>query len=271
MHGGNTTQTDPTDQYAKDFWILDTSTWQWASGPSSPMGRASHTLIQYNRTLLSLSGFDFETSKAKAAKNSYIMVYDLDTTAWGSQFGRINKSFFQQHSIAIIGGSVAGFVLFLLLASIAARLWRKHTHKKGGPGELRRRSRSSKAFLSSAAAGSQVAPATNSKTRGSRPSSDVRFSGQTLNDRSVHYEAQSGYETQIDLSSLTPQPAQQQYNPYASVHQQQQDPLMNANALEHQEVSLEPYADDDERDNTDPSPQHLNQPSHRSGYITPRG
>ncbi|KAF9575055.1 hypothetical protein EC968_004552 [Mortierella alpina] len=265
MHGGNTTQTDPTDQYAKDFWILDTLTWQWASGPSSPTGRASHTLLQYNNTLLSVSGFDFETSKAKAAKNSFVMLYDLDNATWGSQFGRVNQSFFQQHSIAIIGGSVAGFVLFLLLASIASRLWRKHTHKRSGLGELKRRNRSSKAFLSSAATVSQGSLAANSKARGSRPSSDVRFSGQTLNERDVNYQSRSGDETHIDLSTLTPQPDQQQYNPYASVHQQQQVPLMNDNALEQQEVTLEPYADDD------PSPQHLNQVSHRSDNTTSRG
>ncbi|KAF9937998.1 hypothetical protein BGZ67_000637 [Mortierella alpina] len=270
MHGGNTTQTDPTDQYAKDLWILDTATWQWTSGPSSPMGRASHTLIRHNNTLLSLSGFDFETTKAKAAKNSFVMVYDLDTTTWGSQFGRVNQSFFQQHSIAIIGGAVAGFVLFLLLASIASRLWRKHTHKRSGLGELKRRNRSSKAFLSAAATGPQVAGAAISKTRGSRPSSDVRFSGQASNDRDVNYEPQSGHETYIDLSTLTPQP-EQQYNPYASVHQQQQVPLMNANALDQQEVNLEPYVDDDESAIRNPIPQHHIEPSHRSNHTTPRG
>ncbi|KAF9951638.1 hypothetical protein BGZ72_006903 [Mortierella alpina] len=265
MHGGNTTQTDPTDAYAKDFWILDTATWQWASGPSSPTGRAVHTLVQYNNTLLSVSGFDFETSKNKAAKNSYVMVYDLDTTTWGTQFGRVNQSFFQQHSIAIIVGCVAAFVLLLLLASIASRLWRKYTHKRGGLGELKRRNRSSKAFLASAAAGSQGAPAAIPKTRGSRPSSDVRFSGHG------NQESRNGYETQIDLSSLTPQPVQQQYNPYASVHQQQQVPLMDANALEQQEVQLEPYVDEDEFEIKDPSPQHLSQPSHPSGNSTPQG
>ncbi|CAO3573496.1 unnamed protein product [Mortierella alpina] len=270
MHGGNTTQTDPTDQYAKDFWILDTLSWQWTPGPSSPTGRASHTLIQHNNTLLSLSGFDFETTKTKSAKNSYIMVYDLDTTTWGSQFGQINQSFFQQHSIAIIGGSVAGFVLFLLLASIASRLWRKHTHKKSGLGELKRRHRSSKAFLSSATAGPQVASAVGPKSRASRPSSDVRSSGQGLNDRHVNYEPQNGYETQVDLSTLTPRPDQQQYNPYASVHQQQQVPLMNANALEQQDVTLEPYVDDEEVHIKDPSPQGLQQPSHRSDNTAPR-
>jgi len=185
------------------------------------------------------------------------MVYDLDTTTWGSQFGQINQSFFQQHSIAIIGGSVAGFVLFLLLASIASRLWRKHTHKKSGLGELKRRHRSSKAFLSSAAAGPQVTSAASPKTRSSRPSSDIRSSGRGLNERHANYEPQSDYETQIDLSTLTPRPDQQQYNPYASVHQQQQVPLMNANALEQQDVTLEPYVDDEEVHIKDPSPQGL--------------
>ncbi|KAF9983835.1 hypothetical protein BGZ75_004709 [Mortierella antarctica] len=211
------------------------------------------------------------TTKAKAAKNSFVMVYDLDTTTWGSQFGRVNQSFFQQHSIAIIGGAVAGFVLFLLLASIASRLWRKHTHKRSGLGELKRRNRSSKAFLSAAATGPQVAGAAISKTRGSRPSSDVRFSGQASNDRDVNYEPQSGHETYIDLSTLTPQPNQQQYNPYASVHQQQQVPLMNANALDQQEVNLEPYVDDDESAIRNPIPQHPIEPSHRSNHTTPRG
>ncbi|KAG9327684.1 hypothetical protein KVV02_006388 [Mortierella alpina] len=270
MHGGNTTRTDSTDQYAKDLWILDTATWQWTSGPSSPMGRASHTLIRHNNTLLSLSGFDFETTKAKAAKNSFVMVYDLDATTWGSQFGQVNQSFFQQHSIAIIGGAVAGFVLFLLLASIASRLWRKHTHKRSGLGELKRRNRSSKAFLSAAATGPQVAGAAISKTRGSCLSSDVRFSGQASNDRDVNYGPQSGHETHIDLSTLTPQPDQQQYNPYASVHHQQQVPLMNANALEQQEVNLEPYVDDDESAIRNPIPQHPIEPSHRSDHTTPR-
>ncbi|KAG0201599.1 hypothetical protein BGX28_005653 [Mortierella sp. GBA30] len=261
MHGGNTTQTDPSDTYAKDFWILDTLTWQWSAGPSSTSGRATHTLVHFNNTLLSISGFEFETSKMKAAKNAFVMIYNLDTTTWGAQFGNIAESYFQQHSVAIIGGSVAGFILLLFAASIASRLWRKHTHKKSGASGLKRKSRPNKPFLGSAGSRSSVGPAEARKSRGSRPDS-ARHSGLKPGDQAINQVSQSAYETHIDLSTLPPQtqpyhqnqPVQQhqQYNPYAPVQQQQQVPLMSANALEHQEVVLEPYNDDDEPEIADP-------------------
>lgn len=56
MHGGNTTQTVPTDSYSSEFWTLDTLTWQWTQGASSPSGRAQHTLVSINSQLLTISG-----------------------------------------------------------------------------------------------------------------------------------------------------------------------------------------------------------------------
>ncbi|KAF9186105.1 hypothetical protein BGZ51_002230 [Haplosporangium sp. Z 767] len=262
MHGGNTTQTDPTDTYAKDFWILDTQTWEWTAGPESQSGRAMHTLVHYDNILLSISGFEFETSKKKAAQNAFIMVYDMDSLSWGAQFGTITESYFQQHAVAIIGGSVAGFILFLLLASIASRLWRKHTHKRaGGVADLKRKKRPHRPFMATTAT-AKGSP-TSTIASASHPVAATRLSGMTLSSQNPGPRA---HETQIDLSAL-PRASdstayelplhdqqhssqyqhahQQQYNPYASTQQQQKVPLMSANALEQQDQELEPYADEE--------------------------
>ncbi|KAI7818169.1 hypothetical protein BC939DRAFT_300720 [Gamsiella multidivaricata] len=255
MHGGNTTQTVATDSYAKDLWILDTTTWQWTSGPSSSFGRASHTLINTNNTLLSLSGFEFETSKTKAAQNAFVMVYDLGSSTWGAQFGVITQSFLQRHAVAIIGGSVAGFVLILVLASICARLWRKHTRRGlptkvpaaavGGGG----RKRTTKPFLAS------TAPPNSGSGMATDCSAAVasRLSGMTLLSQNQN---QGAFETQIDLSTVPrasestihdnyQYPQHRSYNPYAPTQQQQQVPLMSANALQQQDQEMDPYRDDD--------------------------
>ncbi|KAG0260685.1 hypothetical protein BG011_001692 [Mortierella polycephala] len=269
MHGGNTTQTVPTDTYAKDFWILDTQTWEWTAGPESQSGRASHTLVHYDSRLLSISGFEFETSKSKAARNAFVMVYDMDSLSWGSQFGTINKSYFQQHAVAIIGGSVAAFIALLVLASIASRLWRKYTLKSsGGAAGLKRKKRPSKPFLATTATAKSVPMATT--TSASHPVAATRLSGMTLNNQNPGLRA---HETQIDLSALPrtsdstayESPShnqqfpsqyqhahQQQYNPYASTQQQQQVPLMSANVLEQQDDEPEPYADDEPEKDSHP-------------------
>ncbi|KAI1307869.1 hypothetical protein EDD11_004371 [Mortierella claussenii] len=260
MHGGNTTQTVATDNYAKDLWILDTNSWQWTAGPDSTNGRASHTLINYQNTLLSLSGFEFETSKVKAAPNAFVMMYDLGTSTWGAQFGLISQSFFQKHAVAIIGGSVAGFILILIVASVGTRLWRKHARgpsraagvTAGGMGISRKRS--NKPFLASTAA---------HKTDALPPHSAAanRLSGMTL----AQGVSRGPYETQIDLSALPRAsestmydqhhyPQQNTFNPYAPVNQQQEVPLMSANALEQQGQELEPYADDDQPEEKDARP-----------------
>ncbi|KAF9148108.1 hypothetical protein BG015_010184 [Linnemannia schmuckeri] len=245
MHGGNTTQTIPTDSYANDMWILDTQTWAWTTAPSSSQGRAQHTLVFTNNNLLAVSGFQFLTSSNKAAQNSFISVYDLATSTWGVQFGTINQTYFQKHGAAIIGGSVAGFFVLVVIAAVLRRLFRRRRGPRksagnmiggaaGGPG----RSRSFKPFIASRSEN-------NDATAGGAAS---QLSGMTLNNNS-HQQQQRPYETEIDLSSMpraSESTVYQSYNPYAPAKQQQQVPLMSANALEQQRNTMYPYADDDD-------------------------
>ncbi|KAF9901268.1 hypothetical protein BX616_002317 [Lobosporangium transversale] len=267
MHGGNTTQTVSTESYAKDLWILDLGTWQWTKGVDSLNGRAMHTLINYQNKLLSFSGFEFETSKTKAAQNAYIMIFDFETSSWAVQFGTIVQTYFQRHAVAIISGSVGAFLVIVVLASVAARLWRRHTRgsriSKAGPGAARgfsiNRKRSNKPFLASTAAHKLEAAHPSAETAASRLSGMTLAPGTGGGART--------HETQLDLSALprasestvydqNPHYQQKTYNPYAPVQQQQQVPLMSANALEQQgqEIELEPYVDDDEPEEKDARP-----------------
>ncbi|KAG0243039.1 hypothetical protein BGX31_011274 [Mortierella sp. GBA43] len=261
MHGGNTTDTVSTSSYATDFWILDTQTWQWTNEASSSAGRASHTLVRYQDSLVSLSGFEFATSKTRAASSGMVMVYDLKTMSWGSQFGVINKTFFQQHTVAIIGGTVAGFILLLVIASVLARLWRKYTR---GPLPSR----------PSAAVGGGINRNRPNKTsiaskrrsnRTSNPTPDAVAAASHLSDVTVTQQHDQ-YETKIDLATLPRANEQYQYsqqqtfNPYASTNQQQRVPLMSANALEQQSQDFSTYADDDEIHEKDMRPVHHSPP-----------
>ncbi|KAF9144492.1 hypothetical protein BGX30_012565 [Mortierella sp. GBA39] len=250
MHGGNTTQTIPTDSYASDMWILDTQAWTWTKAPSSSEGRSQHTLVFTNNNLLAVSGFQFLTSPTKGAQNSFISIYDLATSTWGFQFGTVKETYFEKHSAAIIGGSIAGFLVLVVIAAVLKRLMgrRKGPRKSagtmiggaaGGPG----RSRSFKPFLASS-------PNNNDVTAGGAAS---QLSGITLNNNSHQYQQQQQkhqrpYETEIDLSSM-PRASESTvyptYDPYDSTKQQQEVPLMSANALEQQRHIMDPYADED--------------------------
>ncbi|KAF9100769.1 hypothetical protein BGX29_006266 [Mortierella sp. GBA35] len=249
MHGGNATQTVPTDSYASDMWILNTQTWTWTRGPSSTTGRALHTLVYVNNNLLAVSGFQFLTTPTRGATNSFINVYDLATSTWGVQFGTINESYFQKHGGAIIGGLIAGFLALICVAAVATRLLRKRRGARksartmigGAPG----RSRSNKPFMASAATSASVSSSSNQVGTGGAAS---RLSGMTLNNNNTSQNRRP-YETEIDLSSL-PRASEstiyQSYNPYDPSKQQQQVPLMSANALEQQNDTMDPYADDDD-------------------------
>ncbi|KAG0055487.1 hypothetical protein BGZ90_005738 [Linnemannia elongata] len=251
MHGGNTTQTIPTDSYANDMWILDTQTWTWTMAPSSSQGRAQHTLIFTNNNLLAVSGFQFLTSPTRGAPNSFISIYDLATSTWGFQFGTVNQTYFQKHGAAIIGGSVAGFLVLVVIAAVFKRLsGRRRGPRKaagtkiggaaGGPG----RTRSFKPFLASSSSNNNGATAEGAASQ---------LSGMTLNNNSHPYQQQHQrpYETEIDLSGMprtSESTVYQPYNPYGPTKEQQQVPLMSANALEQQRHTMEPYADENDED-----------------------
>ncbi|KAF9995277.1 hypothetical protein BGZ79_011025 [Entomortierella chlamydospora] len=259
MHGGNTTETVPTVTYEKDLWILDTQTWQWTKGPDSQNGRAYHTLINYQNTLISVSGFEFETTTTKSASNAFIMVYDLNAGTWGPQFGTINKTFFQEHAIAIIAGSVSAFLVLVVVAAAVSRLWRKHTGRKPiGSGLVRKFT--NKPFL-----------ATTGARKSSRPNPTVAAA--QLSGMSNPYPSQRGHETHIDLSALPrvndsstfdqhTSPTHQ-FDPYGSM---QHVPLMADDALENQGHELDPYKDGDEAEEKDMRPL-----SHATPHFVPSG
>ncbi|KAF9577523.1 hypothetical protein BGW38_007214, partial [Lunasporangiospora selenospora] len=217
MHGGNTTATVSTDTYANDLWVLDTQNWQWNSVGTSPSGRALHTLLYRDGLLLSISGFEFETSKQKAAQNAYLMIYDTQANSWSSQFGTIGESFFQKHGVAVIAGSVSGFIAVLVIASVIARLCRRR----------RPRTRSSVPTVPAPTMGlgrKKTKPflATSSAAAVSRVSEDDEYSGAADHSSSSRAAARLGgmspprkeygfgpgiggigSDTQIDLSNMS--------------------------------------------------------------------
>lgn len=265
MHGGNTTQTVPTDSYSSEFWTLDTLTWQWTQGASSPNGRAQHTLVSINSQLLTISGFEYQNSKAKASRTGLVMVYDPASSTWGSQFGTIRQSFFQRHTVVIICGSLGGLLALLICTSVGARLWRKHTrgNLSRSTGVNRKRS---KPFVATTAIKPDSADAAAEATSAAAAG---RLSGVTLAPTGQR-DSYGRLDSQIDLSALprasestvygmphqqfqNQHSLQQQdsyqhqynFNPYAPVNQQQQVPLMYANAMEQPE-DLQAYTDDDD-------------------------
>ncbi|KAG0284906.1 hypothetical protein BGZ96_010756 [Linnemannia gamsii] len=275
MHGGNTTETNPTDSYAKDMWILDTQTWTWTAAPSSSQGRAQHTLVFTNNNLLAVSGFQFLTSPTKGAQNSYISVYDLATMTWGVQFGTINKTYFQKYGAAIIGGSVAGFLVLVVIAAVLTRLFRrrrgprksKATGTMIGGANGSGLSRSSKPFRASTTSRS-LNNNRNSNSDVSAGGAASQLSGMTLNNSSHQQQQkqhQRPYQTGIDLSSMpraSESTVYQPYNPYGPTKQQQQVPLMSANALEQQHNTMDPYADDDDETEEKDAPINFRIPAH---------
>ncbi|KAG0380755.1 hypothetical protein BGX24_005400 [Mortierella sp. AD032] len=258
MHGGNTTET--TDSYASDMWILNTQTWAWTRGTSTTTGRAMHTLVHIatNNNLVAVSGFQFLSSPTRGAQNSFISVYDIATSTWGAQFGTINQTYFQKHAGAIIGGSVAGFLVLIVIAAVLARLFRK----RRGP----RKSAGTKIGGGASGPGRNrsVKPFTASMTTRNNRNSDAataggaasQLSGMTLNNHN-----QRPYETEIDLSSIpraSESTVYQSYNPYGPAKQQQHVPLMSANALEQQRDALDPYADDNDLDEVEEKDAPIN-------------
>ncbi|KAG0291251.1 Acyl-CoA-binding domain-containing protein 5, partial [Dissophora globulifera] len=240
MHGGNTTVTVPTDSYASDLWVLDTQTWAWSKGPDSEHGRAGHTLIHAENTLLSVSGFDFESNKTKVAQNAFIMIYDMDSHAWGTQFGTIPQTFFQQHGIVVIVASVGGVLAILIIAAVALRVARRHSRRSGiksYAGMLSRKGTNKPFAAPVGTARSGHADAVN------------RLSGMTATGH-------GSSDSHIDLSAM-PRASEstafdshyqhhQSFNQYAPTNIQQQVPLMSANELEQQrEDALYPYVDRD--------------------------
>jgi hypothetical protein len=273
MHGGNTTQTNPTDSYAKDMWTLDTQTWTWTAAPSSSQGRAQHTLVFTNNNLLAVSGFQFLTSPTKGAQNSFISVYDLATSTWGVQFGTINQSYFQQHGAAIIGGSVAGFLVLVVIAAVLTRLFRRRRGPRKSAGTMiggvngSGRNRSSKPFRASTTSRS-LNNNRSSNNDASAGGAASQLSGMTLNSSNLQQQQkqhQYPYETEIDLSSMpraSEPTAYQSYNPYGPAKQQQQVPLMSANALEQQRHAMDPYADEDDEAEEKDAPINFRMPAH---------
>ncbi|KAK3826078.1 MAG: hypothetical protein J3Q66DRAFT_114074 [Benniella sp.] len=265
MHGGNTTQTVPTDSYASDLWILDTQTWQWTSGPSSSHGRASHTLVHFQDNLLTLSGFEFETTKTRAAQNAFVMVYDLNTTTWGSQFGVVNKTFFQKHGAALIGVSIACFVLVLVIASVMARLWRKYTRGPLPPRPSASIGGLSRKRLNKTSLASKRRSRAGSMTNHSPPDHSLAHAAASrLSDMTIANQHPRSSESKMprtsestvyDMQQLGQQQNRHQsFNPYAPVHQQQQVPLMSANALERPSQDFGTYRDDNEPEEKDMRP-----------------
>ncbi|KAF9122319.1 hypothetical protein BGW39_009845 [Mortierella sp. 14UC] len=273
MHGGNTTETIPTDSYASDMWILNTQTWAWTRGTSSTSGRAMHTLVHIatNNNLLAVSGFQFLTTATRGAQNSYISVYDIATAMWGVQFGTINQSYFQKHAGAIIGGSVAGFFVAIVIAAVLARLLRTRKGPRkfvgtriGGASGAPGRNRSIKPFLSSMS--NKANNKNNNINDAATGGAASQLSGMTLNNNNN----QQPYETEIDLSSLpraSESTMHQYYNPYGPTKQQQYVPLMSANALEQQCDAFDhPYADDQDLDDVEENdastPINFRMPAH---------
>ncbi|KAF9197831.1 hypothetical protein BGZ49_001563 [Haplosporangium sp. Z 27] len=274
MHGGNTTATIPTTAYAQDLWILNTQTWEWTSGPDSLNGRALHTLINYQNTILSVSGFEFETSKAKAAQNGFIMVYDLDTNAWSAQFGTIQESFFKRHGVVLIVGSLAGFLVLVVLAAVATRLWRKHTGRpplresrlarkltKKFTRKFNNNNNNSKPFFAGSTTSVPRKPLASSVYNNrSAATTAAHLSGMSnvYPSHNQRFSNQGQFEQHIDLSALPRvddsgafdrDQSSSQSNPYSSM---QHVPLMSDNALENQGHELDPYRDDRGLEEKDP-------------------
>lgn len=296
MHGGNTTLTDPLTAYSNELWILNTQTWTWTTGPASQSGRASHTLISTNGDIVTLSGFEFLTSTAKAAPNAFPMIYNLGSSSWSTQFGNITPSFFSQYGAAIIGGSVGGFLLIVIIASIFTRICRRKRGPRGAKaftGFNRTNSRkpftsnsnniSSDALATSAAAVAGAGGAAGAASRLSGmwndqtqhdPNSQIdlsalpRNSDATMHDLPLYQNSFTQKQQQFGNNSPYQQQAQAQFHAYPTQiqHQQQQQvPLMSANALEQQGNAFStPYHDDDDdeveiKDHHSPQHQVLHQ------------
>ncbi|KAF9939763.1 hypothetical protein BGZ65_009626 [Modicella reniformis] len=199
---------DPTSGWLKmdRCWVYRISTGKWR--------------VHMLDNLLALSGFEFLTSKVRTAHNAFVVVYNLKTSTWGSQFGIINETFIQKHGIAIVVGAVAGLIALLVIASIIAQLWRKYIRGsllKSGVGGL---SSSNKPYVRSKpdsmiGHGSALPIGVAAATRLSDATA--------INQQPSSQLPRASEPTVYDL--------QHPYNPNA-VHRQQHVPLMNADALE---------------------------------------
>ncbi|KAG0097090.1 hypothetical protein BGZ93_003454 [Podila epicladia] len=185
MHGGNTTQTIPTESYSGEFWTLDTSTWQWAQGASSPSGRAQHTLVSFNSQLLTISGVNRKRIKPFVASTA-------------------------------IKPDSAEAVAEAASAAAAGRL-----------------------------SGVTLTP-TGQRDNYGRLDSQIDLSELPRASESIVYGMphQKQFQNQHSLQNQDSYQYQYNFNPYAPVNQQQQVPLMHANAMEQPE-DLQAYTDDD--------------------------
>ena len=263
MHGGNTTQTNPLTGYSNELWILNTGTWTWSLGAPSVAGRSSHTLIMTNNDIVSLSGFEFLTSPTKAASNAFPMIYSLGSSTWSAQFGTITKSWFSQHGIPVIAGSVGGFLAIVIIASVFTRLCRRRGARKGGAAAFAgfnsrkpftsNSNVSSEGLAANAAAVSGVGAASRLSGMRNDPNnldnSQIDLSALPRNSDATMYDLPL-HQNQYSQKQFSPYQQQQaQFNAYnpAQIQQQQQVPLMSANELEHQGSSFStPYRDDDD-------------------------
>ncbi|KAG0054218.1 hypothetical protein BGZ83_011739 [Gryganskiella cystojenkinii] len=279
MHGGNTTQTDPTVAYSNELWILNTETGQWTAGPPSKSGRASHTLLYTNNEILALSGFEFMTTTAKAASNAFPMMYNPSSSAWSTEFGTITPSYFSKYGAAIIGGSVGGFLVLVIIAAVCLRIFRRRRGGRrnaglasgyAGFGSSSRKPFTTSSNVSSenlatsaatvAGAGAAAGALSGMKHDGGNryDHGQIDLSALPRNSESTMYDLPlnspyGGGQKQFGNNNNFGSPYQQQQAQFAynsaQVQQQQQVPLMSANALEHghnENSFATPYRDDDE-------------------------
>ncbi|KAG0037812.1 hypothetical protein BGZ82_001760 [Podila clonocystis] len=222
------------------------------------------------------TGFEHQNSKAKASRTGFVMIYDPASSTWGNQFGTIRESFFQKHTVAIICGSLGGLLALLICASVSVRLWRKHSRghlsrstavnwKRSKPfvasTAIKPDSVEAAAEATSAAAAGRLSGVTLASTRQrdnyGRLDSQIDLSALPRASESTMYGVphQQQFQNQHSLQHQDSYQYQYNFNPYAPVNQQQQVPLMQANAMEQPE-DLQAYTDDDrlfERDGQYPS------------------
>ncbi|KAF9977437.1 hypothetical protein BGZ73_006064 [Actinomortierella ambigua] len=270
MHGGNTTTTDPETAFATDLWILDTTTWAWSKGTASDNGRAYHTLVRFQNTLIAVSGYSRQPTNSNPSQNAFLMMYSLENGGWSTQFGIIRQSFFQEHIALILGSTAAALIALVAVAAVVNRLVQRRRHKNRRYDQFDTsttlgRKKTKMPFL--ARSTKPVAPTATSRavaTGGGAAVAGRQSMGggavaanEALNTRSFQNQHSSSRaveeEEEIDLSAVRATPGssftfggggiglgQNQPHPY---QQQQQVPLMAADALDQQDFR-EPYRDD---------------------------
>ncbi|KAF9166569.1 Acyl-CoA-binding domain-containing protein 5 [Actinomortierella ambigua] len=279
MHGGNATTTNAEAGFEGDLWILDTTTWAWSAGPASGNGRAYHSLVRFQNTLLAVSGYSRQPTNSNPAQNAFLMMYSLDDSGWSTQFGTIQKSFFQQHIALILGSTAAALLALVIVGAVVNRLVQRRRHRNKRYDQFDTtttlgRKKTKMPFLArktrpvDPSATSRVGPtggravaAGRDLTGGAGQTtlSSASAANEALNTRSFqnqHIPSRGADEDEeIDLSAVRSPPGsfgfgagaggagmgQYQQNPYEQ--QLQQVPLMAADALDQQDFRT-PYRDD---------------------------